>query len=91
LHVLPGGLHRIRHYGLLANGARKANLALARELLNVLPAQAAALGNDEPTHAAPIAAQPTFVCRHCGHAMMILQTFVRGAPIRAPPGPGCTP
>jgi hypothetical protein len=91
LHVLPGGLHRIRHYGLLANGARKANLALARELLNVLPAQAAALGNDEPTHAAPIAAQPAFVCRHCGHAMMILQTFVRGEPIRAPPGPGCTP
>ncbi|MBS0402735.1 MAG: IS91 family transposase, partial [Proteobacteria bacterium] len=24
LHVLPGGLHRIRHYGLLANGSRKA-------------------------------------------------------------------
>jgi Putative transposase/Transposase zinc-binding domain len=91
LHVLPCGLHRIRHYGLLANGARKANLALARELLNVLPAQAAALGNDEPTHAAPIAVQPAFVCRHCGHAMMILQTFVRGEPIRAPPGPGCTP
>ena len=22
LHVLPGGFHRIRHYGLLANGAR---------------------------------------------------------------------
>jgi Putative transposase len=31
LHVLPGGLHRIRHYGLLANGSRKASLALARE------------------------------------------------------------
>ena len=30
LHVLPGGFHRIRHYGLLANGSRKANLALAR-------------------------------------------------------------
>jgi hypothetical protein len=26
LHVLPGGFHRIRHYGLLANGARKTNL-----------------------------------------------------------------
>src|SRR5471032_3243313 len=25
LHVLPGGFHRIRHYGLLANGARKNN------------------------------------------------------------------
>ena len=39
LHVLPGGFHRIRHYGLLANGARTANLALARELLNHAPAQ----------------------------------------------------
>ena len=27
LHVLPGGFHRIRHYGLLANGSRKVNLA----------------------------------------------------------------
>ena len=33
VHVLPKGLHRIRHYGLLASGRRKANLAHARELL----------------------------------------------------------
>jgi len=37
LHVLPGGFHRIRHYGLLANGNRRANLALARALLHVVP------------------------------------------------------
>jgi hypothetical protein len=30
LHVLPGGFHRIRHYGLLANGSRKVNLACDR-------------------------------------------------------------
>ena len=30
LHVLPGGFHRIRHYGLLANASRKTSLALAR-------------------------------------------------------------
>lgn len=35
LHVLPLGFHRIRHYGLLAGSARKASLALARELLDV--------------------------------------------------------
>jgi len=39
LHVLPAGFHRIRHYGLLANGARTANLALARALLNDAPPQ----------------------------------------------------
>ena len=35
IHVLPKGFHRIRHYGLLANGNRAANIARARELLAV--------------------------------------------------------
>jgi hypothetical protein len=78
-------------YGLLANGTRKTNLALVRELLHVVPAHAAQLSNDAQTGDVPIAAQPAFVCRHCGHAMIILQSFVRGESIRAPPGPGCTP
>ncbi|HEY6355662.1 MAG TPA: IS91 family transposase [Burkholderiaceae bacterium] len=80
LHVLPGGFHRIRHYGLLANGSRKASLALARELLGQ-PALATvpADGGDHATQ------PPTFVCWHCGHAMVILQTFARSHAIRAPP------
>ena len=85
LHVLPGGFHRIRHYGLLANGSRKASLALARKLLNVVPAPAAAAGNAEQAGQPPEAAPPIFVCRHCGHAMIIVQTFVRAEAIRAPP------
>ena len=35
IHVLPSGFHRIRHYGLFANGSRADNIARARELLNV--------------------------------------------------------
>jgi hypothetical protein len=36
IHVLlPGGFHRIRHYGLFANGSRADNIARARELLAV--------------------------------------------------------
>ena len=35
LHVLPNGFHRIRHYGLLANGHRADQLALCRSLLAV--------------------------------------------------------
>ena len=85
LHVLPGGFDRIRHYGLFANGSRKTSLALARELLHVVPAQAGALDNAEEAGAIPNAAPPAFVCRHCGHAMIIVQTFVRGKAIRAPP------
>ena len=91
LHVLPGGFHRIRHYGLWANSTRKANLALVRELLHAAPAQAATVSRDEQAAELPITAPPAFVRRHCGHAMTILQTFVRGESIRAPPGPGYAP
>ena len=35
MHVLPEGFHRIRHYGLFANGNRAANIARARDLLGV--------------------------------------------------------
>ncbi len=87
LHVLPGSFHRMRHYGLLANGNRKTNLALARELLSV-PAQAstdqASRDSGDDGASAPA---PTFASPHCGHAMIILQTFTRGQSIRAPPPP----
>lgn len=33
LHVLPGGVQRIRHYGVLANGCKKTQLAQARASL----------------------------------------------------------
>ena len=82
LHVLPGGFHRIRHYGLLANGNRRANLALARELLHVVPPLPA-----EPADEQSAAPAPTFVCWHCGHAMVVLQVFLRDASIRGPPAP----
>src|SRR6202035_3168241 len=35
MHVLPKGLHRIRHYGLFANANRAENIATARALLGV--------------------------------------------------------
>jgi Putative transposase/Transposase zinc-binding domain len=80
LHVLPSGFHRIRHYGLLANAGRRAQLAQARQLLHVVPDIV------EPAAAAPVAIiAPTFVCPHCGAAMSIVETFARGQPIRAPP------
>lgn len=80
LHVLPAGFHRIRHYGLLANGNRRDNLALARELLRVeppMPVESADESSAEPA--------PTFVCAHCGHPMVVLQVLSRDCSIRAPP------
>ena len=37
LHVLPKGFMRIRHYGFLANRAKKRNLGLCRLLLELNP------------------------------------------------------
>ena len=81
LHVLPGGFHRIRHYGLLANAGRREHLAQARELLHV-PITTTA---PTPDVARVASLPPTFVCPHCGAAMSIVEVFARGETIRAPP------
>jgi Putative transposase/Transposase zinc-binding domain len=81
LHVLPSGFHRIRHYGLIANAERTENLARARELLHVVHDDAQSQETDAP--GSPV--QPTFVCPDCGAPMLIIDTFARGQPIRAPP------
>jgi Putative transposase len=73
IHVLPKGLHRIRHYGLLANGSRKENLAKARALLNVPPA---ATANDADTTLTPDHADThPRPCPCCGARMLIIETF----------------
>jgi predicted RNA-binding Zn-ribbon protein involved in translation (DUF1610 family) len=85
LHVLPGGFHRIRHYGLLANSGRKENLEKARELLQVATTDNEPNGKiatDEP-------AQPTFTCPDCGAAMVIVSLLARQTQIRAPPWQRC--
>ena len=81
LHVLPSGFHRIRHYGLIANAGRKNNLARVRELLHLVPEAT----EPQPPDALTATIQPVFVCRDCGAAMIIIETFTRGQPIRAPP------
>ena len=82
LHVLPPGFHRIRHYGVLANACRKANLARARALLHApAPDPLQHEGSDPKAKATP----PTFVCTHCGCTMLIVQTFTPERTIRAPP------
>jgi hypothetical protein len=86
IHVLPGGFHRIRHYGLFANGGRAENIARARQLLNRPATQgelshAGAANDNEP----PIPAHP---CPCCGGRMIIIETFDRGcAPRHHPTAP----
>jgi hypothetical protein len=80
IHVLPQGFHRIRHYGLFANGARAENLARARELLCVPTPQREPddVNADEP----PMLSYP---CPSCGGPMIIIETFEPGHAPRAPP------
>ena len=84
LHVLPRGFHRIRHYGLLASGGRRDNLARARELLAVPPPPTVSDETAEPSDHRP-------PCPCCGGRMIIIETFERCSQPRAPPRPTCSP
>jgi predicted Zn-ribbon and HTH transcriptional regulator len=77
IHVLPKGLHRIRHYGLFAKNACADNIARARELLAALRPQG------EPISAAADPSKPTCPC--CGGRMLIIEVFARGATPRHRP------
>ena len=82
IHVLPTGFHRIRHYGLFANGARSANLAKLRALLQ--PPQPPPAAHDEPEPPIP-APRP---CPCCGGRMRLIEVFERGmAPLSVPARP----
>ncbi len=77
LHTLPDGVHRIRHYGFLANGHRAAKLALCRTLLNTQPPNPAA----EPASESATT-DLAHRCRCCGGMMLILGTLPRPTPRR---------
>ncbi len=88
IHVFPKRFHRIRHYGLLANGNRADNVALARRLLAVpdnRPTPDAGLNqiSDEQETVEPS-------CPACGGRMRIIEIFEPGTATahqnqRAPP------
>src|SRR5258708_2589063 len=75
IHVLPKGFHRIRHYGLLANGNRSENIAHARELL-AAPARPKETETPEAAlEQSGVLPQP---CPCCGGRMIVIETFPRG-------------
>jgi predicted Zn-ribbon and HTH transcriptional regulator len=73
IHVLPKGQHRIRHYGLFANGNRAANIARIRELLAAqAPAADTNIGDQLRVLALP--------CPCCGGRLIIVAAFGPGGP-----------
>ena len=76
IHVLPKGFHRIRHYGLFANGNRAENIAKARDLL-------AAPRPRQSQMMQPLPQPPSRACCHapcpcCGGRMIVIEIFARG-------------
>jgi len=79
IHVLPKGQHRIRHYGLFANGNRAANIARIRQLLAArVPAPDTADTDAIDTTEGPrVLALP---CPCCGGRLIIVAALGPGGP-----------
>jgi len=74
LHALPDGFHRIRHYGFLANGHRRAKLAHCRRLLAAPPPPA-----DYRERYRQLTGVSLDTCPCCGGAMLPLGPLPRPA------------
>ncbi len=83
IHVLPKGQHRIRHYGLFANGGRAANIARIRELLAAL----APTPNTEGTNTVEGPRVLALPCPCCGGRLIIVEAFGPGGPPQHRPSP----
>ena len=81
IHVLPSGFHRIRHYGLLASGARARNIAQVRQLLTPAAQSNPNDAADDPGEADPPNPYP---CPCCGGRMIVIETFGRAGPSPQP-------
>lgn len=70
-HVLPRGFVKVRHYGLLSNSGREANLALCRWLLTLLAVATASVAGLLATATEPVADRRPGCCPECGVGQMV--------------------
>ena len=92
LHILPSGIKRIRHYGVLASACKGVKLAAARAALQMLPSNPQAL-ESAGTFMARVARVDVNLCPCCGqgrlHVTAVLAGQLRlpapGSPIKSPP------
>jgi hypothetical protein len=92
MHVLPDGFHRIRHYGLFANGHRANKIERCRQLLRSSsdPEEDVDPAEIEPFATADPLPCPPLPCPSCGGRMRIIESFeglhCRRHPARRPDG-----
>ena len=78
IHVLPKGLHRIRHYGLFASGAKARNLDHMRELLGSATATNDAGPTEDAGREMHEETDDLKACPCCGGRMEIIEVFSAG-------------
>ncbi len=93
-HVLPDGMHRIRYFGILANGCRASTLERARQALGALGCAAPEGSVDgaraEPDEEPEIGTAPV-ACPHCGGVMRLVREIRRRHEPRSTRGPPALP
>ena len=90
LHVLPGGIKRIRHYGVLASACKGVKLAQAREALQ-MPARNAQAAQCAKEFMARVARIDVSLCPCCKVGRLHVTKVLPG-PTRLPaPGGIVTP
>ena len=84
LHVLPDGMHRIRYFGILANGCRARTLERAREALGsvgcAIPGKTAEgleVGHDRDREREPEVTTAPVACPHCGGVLRLIREIPR--------------
>jgi Putative transposase/Transposase zinc-binding domain len=87
LHVLPDRFQRIRYFGFLANGNRKAKLARIRQLLAAIPREQTRSDLEvgtvtvKPEGSEVTTADWKPTCSHCGGEMEIVERLPAHSPI----------
>jgi hypothetical protein len=86
LHVLPSGVQRIRHYGVLANGCKKTQLARARQALSQPQPNPRALESAQ-AFMARVARIEIGICPNCKGPLHVAATLAARRQLPAPGWP----
>ncbi len=85
LQVLPSGIQRIRHYGVLGNGCKKTQLARARQALSQPAANRPALETAQ-AFMARVARMDVLSCPQCQYGLLLVVSRMGGAKLLPLPG-----